>query len=66
MALSPHLQKYDALIDLLVEELVREVESRFQTITPEVTASGVIGSRRRARTVQSALPPSTPESEAPL
>lgn len=26
MALPPHLQKYDGLIDLLVEHLVRELE----------------------------------------
>jgi hypothetical protein len=41
MALPAHLARYDQLLDLLAEELVREMEQESQAqMTPETSISG--------------------------
>ena len=54
MALPAHLEKYDGLLDLLVDALVCEIEREAETATPATSAKGTAGvnpaTRSRART----------------
>jgi hypothetical protein len=38
--LPPHLQRYDGLLDLLVEAIVREMEQEAESAIPEPEAVG--------------------------
>jgi hypothetical protein len=59
MALPSHLAKYDGLIDLVVEQIVREIEKAAKNTQP------VPERNARPKTVRKQSPRATPE-QAPM